>query len=209
MRKEFRLFLPEELHAEIKDKAWENKISMNRFILDCVERGVGLAMIEQEVLEQAFVALNHKLETPTDVRAELPDGYQHTEEKPEIDIINRDADSLISEFSEKCEKEYNAKNLETPTEECTACVVEKEEDIMLSSHTCSEEKPEMIMTQKEYEDTMYDQTKIAIEEADKALAKLSKTAGLKKCKSCKTKTSNFVIRNGKEVYVCDKHIKNV
>jgi len=34
------LRIPKELHAEIKDKAWEQKKSMNQFILDCLNNGI-------------------------------------------------------------------------------------------------------------------------------------------------------------------------
>jgi len=155
MRKEFRLFIPEELHADIKEKAWEEKKSMNQYILDCVA----------------------KVEIGKQIASEM-----------DSDILK-----IAEEFAGQIV------NHETPTEECPKC---HDTYVDLPNHTCrAEEKPEI---PKETTVLYEGSTKIEIAGSDEMNGVVKK-----KCKSCKTKTSNFVIRKGKEIYVCDKHIKNV
>ena len=136
--KSFTVRFPDELLAEIKEKAWEQKKSMNQYIIDCVECS------GRDLLDNTKKILDSFRETPV----------------------------------EECKQE---------------CIVCKS----TTGCTCTtisfpEKNPE----------------KKIVMNVDKTLEAFAQPAK-KKCKKCSTKTSNFVIRNGKEIYVCDNHLKTI
>ena len=206
--KYFNLKIPEDQHREIKIKALEAGKSMNQYILDCLPLNDQIDSLAKHIMKnvdgepsqnEGAVECAIRLlggETPTEEyckicgRLEGYMGHACIEEKPEAwsKKPQKEKDRLLTEM----QLDHNA----------------------YLKKIYSEEKPIRIGFAKEKPVVSIEESRLGESAGELAARMVDSTLTKKKCKGCKVKTSNFVIRNwnkkGKQkIYVCDKHIKTI